>query len=461
MNIQTLKDRFRIRLPGLGRAARADAPEPFSAELAAPAVQVVAIEKHAYAFGLDWRFFTDRKDLGQTLRAAKRDGFNHQVVTQTEDLVGLARLEKGAVKGRLHCASLQLVQSVSQGGMELFVFQLDQELYALVALNDSRPIVDFEKIGSRSDILSLAGEFQLAQVGHTIRQAGNTGALEHEEPIKLSEAFGRLDETTRIKKIPDYKLLLIGLAVALGLGLAVNFVHSYLNAEKIKQRQAREARERDPNFVYEKAIGASMQDIGLPARVQLERWRTTLRPIPVSRQGWTLTSIVCLPQECKLAWKRSYGSFIDFYAASQANEMGHVENQDAGNPANSRIETTLKVSAMPEGRPGLDRQALTGLTDIQRPLASQLQDLSLLSASKVSMKVAELYPATGGLNVAQIDKPVVRGEWTFTHDLWSLDEVNFTQASLVLESITLSPDEKSGQWTYSLKGHYYAKGKSF
>jgi hypothetical protein len=461
MNILALKDRLRIRLPGLKRASSADVPAQAIAVPSSPAVQVARIEKHTFAFGLDWRFFTDRKDLGQALRGAKRDGFSHHVVNQTEDLVGLARLEKGAVKGPLHCASLQLVQSVSQGGVELFVFHLDQDVYSLIALNDSRPILDFERIGSRSEILALAGEFQLAQVGHTIRQAGNTGVLEHEEPIKLSEAFGRLDETTRFKVIPDYKLLFIGLAVAVGLGLAVHLVYRYINAENIKQQQALEARERDPNFVYEKGIDASMKEIGLPASIQLERWRTTLRPIPLSRQGWTLTSIVCMQQECKLAWNRSYGNFLDFYAAAQANEVSQVESQDAGNPASSRIETTLKVSALPEGTPGLDRQNLPELTGIQRPLSSQLQDLSLLPNSSVSMNVPVLFPAADGVSLAQINKPVVRAEWSFTHELWSLDEVNFTHPSLVLDSFTLAPDEKSGQWNYSLKGHYYAKGKAF
>lgn len=460
MSTQALKESFRLRLPWLKRpptnALAQENPEP-----AYPAVQIISIEKHDYAFGLDWRFYTDHKDLRQTLRSAKRDGFTHHLITHTDDLVGLARVPEGEGPKRLHCASLQLAQSIAQGGVELFVFQLDEDLYSLVGLSDSRPIIGFEKTGSQAEILSLAGEFQFSQAGHTIRQVGNTGVLEHEESIRLSEAFGRLDKTTQIKKIPDYKLLLIGLAWALLLSVAVYFVYAYANEAKLKQQRLNEARARDPNYIYEKGIQASMKAIGVPASAQLERWRATLRPIPLSRQGWTLKSLVCVAQECKLVWKRNYGSFIDFYAAAQPNEIDHVESQDAGNPASSQIETTLKVSAAPEATPGLDRQKLPDLTGMQRALSSQLQDLSLLPKSSVAMSLPALYPATAGLSVAEISSPVVSGEWSFTHELWSLGEVNFTHPSLVLDSITLAPDATSGQWTYSLKGHYYAKGKTY
>lgn len=442
--------------PGTEAEAEAEA-----AMLRVPAAQAVKINQHHFVFGLEWRFFTDSRDLGRTVRAAKRDGFDHHVVAQTDDLVGIGRIPSLPKKNRLYSASLHLSQSVSRGGAELFVFKLDADLFCLVALNDSRPIIGFEKVGTRSDIMALAGEFQLSQVGYTIRQAGNTGALEHEEPIKLSEAFGQPDDETRVKAIPDYKILALKVAAVVGIGVMGFFIYGFINEAKIKAASERLARERDPNFLYEREVEASMKKTGMPAQQQMERWRATIQDIPLSRQGWTLTDIACQPDQCTLNWVRDYGSYSEFFAAPQANEVRSTESQTANNPASSKIQTVLTVPPAFVAAGGLDRKQLPGLAQTQRLLASQLQDLSLLENSSVELKNAELYPAPSGLKAAQINKPVVRGEWTIEHEIWSLNDLSFSMPGLVAESLSIVQPEKSNSWVYTLKGRYYAKGKDY
>jgi hypothetical protein len=457
-----LKAKLAKLLPNKKTAPGAEAEaEAEAALLRVPASQAVKINQHHFVFGLDWRFFTDSKDLSRTVRGAKRDGFDHQVVAQTDDLVGIGRIPTPPKKARLYSASLHLSQSVSRGGMELFVFKLDADLFCLVALNDSRPIIGFEKAGTRSDIMTLAGEFQLSQVGYTIRQAGNTGALEHEEPIKLTEAFGPPDDNTRVKAIPDYKIIALKVAAVVGIGVMGFFIYGYINEAKIKAAAERLARERDPNFLYEREVEASMKKTGLSAQEQMERWRATIQDIPVSRQGWRLTDIACQPEQCTLNWSRDYGSYTEFFAVPLAHEVRSTESQAANNPASSNIQTVLTVPAAPVAAGGLDRKQLPGLPQIQRLLASQLQDLSLLENSSVELKNAELYPAPAGLKAAQINKPVVRGEWTIAHEIWSLNDLSFSIPGLVAESLSIAQPEKSNSWVYTLKGRYYAKGKDF
>ena len=205
-----------------------------------------------------------------------------------------------------------------------------------------------------------------------------------------------------------------------------------------------------------------MKKTGLPAQQQMERWRATIQDIPVSRQGWTLTDIACQPEQCTLNWARDYGSYAEFFAVPLAHEVRSTESQAANNPASSKIQTVLTVPPAPVATVGLDRKQLPGLPQTQRLLASQLQDLSLLENSSVELKNAELYPAPAGLNAAQINKPVVRGEWTIAHEIWSLNDLSFSIPGLVAEnlSIVVQP-EKSNSWVYTLKGRYYAKGKDF
>lgn len=455
------KSKLKEKLKKIGlapKSARTDA-EASPSELAA--AQIVMVENQHYVFGLEWRFFTDSKDLNRTLRAAKRDGFTHKVVTQTEDLVGIGRIPTPPRKGRLHSASLQLAQGVSMGGLELFVFKLDQDLFGLVALNESRPIIGFEKLGNRSEIMALAGEFQLSQIGYTIRQLGNTGALEHEEPIKLSEAFAQPEESsTRIKAIPDYKILLLKTLAVVAVGMLVFFVYGSINEAKIKENMKRMAQERDPNFIYEKDIQGGMSSTGLPAQVQMERWRSAIKDIPLTRQGWSLTGINCLPNECTLSWKREYGSYADFFAVSQAHELRSTESQTANNPASSTIQTVLKVPTV-QSSIALERENLPKLEDTHRLLASQLQDLSLLKNSTVELKKPELFPAAAGLTLEQINRPVVRGDWSISHEIWSLNDLSFPIPAMVIDSLNISPPQKSNSWTYTLKGRFYAKGKDF
>lgn len=472
MNIQDLKSKLAERLLKLKRAKKSAIPhatpsnaegleETGPAEPALPLAHIEVVEKHNYVFGLDWRFFTDRKDLSQTLSLAKKDGYTHRVITQTEDLVGIGRILETKKKGKLHSASLQLAQGVSLGGVEIFVFQLETDHFCLIALNESRAVIGYEKTGTRDEILTLAGEFQLAHVGHNIRQVGNTGALEHEEHVKLAEAFARPDDTTRINKIPNYKILFISSVVILGIILLIYSIYGYLNEAKSKAAAQKIAQEKDPNFLYEKSIDVVMQNVGLHAQIQLERWRSTIKDVPLSRQGWSLTGIECAPEECKLGWKRDFGSFADFFTVSQAGESKNTESQEANNPANSSIQTILKVSPASNDSRGLQREKLPTLTELQRPLASQLQDLSLLPKSTVALKVPELFSGSPGVAGPQILKPVVRGDWSIVHDIWSLNDLSFNIPAMVAESLTVSPVEKTSQWVYTLKGHYYAKGKDF
>lgn len=459
MKIQEIKDKLKALLSQRAGSGKQAAQEQQPTTPQTPAAQVVVIEKHTYAFGFEWRFYTDRKNLGQGLRQAKREGLSHYAVTQGEDLFGVARLEASKRVKKPISASLQLSQVFSRGGLELFVFQLESDSFCLVALNDSRPISGFERVGSRSEILALAGEFQLAQVGTTIRQLGNTGALEHEEPISLTEAFGQVEEYTGVRQIPDYKFLLLTLLGIFVVCVVAFMVYGYFNEAKLKSEIARQARERDPDFIYEREIANSMKNTGLPAQVQLERWRNVILGVPLSKQGWTLTGISCQPDECQLSWQRSYGSYADFFATSQANETRSTESQDAANPAKSSIKTHLKIPPAASVSPGLEREKLSPLQQVQRPLASLLQDISLLANSNVQLKNAELYPANLGLNPQQVSKPVVRGEWGLTHELWSLEDLSFTLPALTLDSLTLVQVDKSSQWLYTLKGFYYAKAK--
>jgi hypothetical protein len=55
----------------------------------------------------------------------------------------------------------------------------------------------------------------------------------------------------------------------------------------------------------------------------------------------------------------------------------------------------------------------------------------------------------------------VRGEWSINHDIWSFNELSFNIPGMVVESLSITPPDKSTPWLYTLKGRYYAKGKDY
>ena len=447
--INAVQERLRLLVKG-----QEDTTLP---ELSVPAVQSVSIERQHYVFGLDWRFFSDSKDLRQTLSAARRSGLSHYAKTSTDDLVGLGHGLDPQQSAKAYSGALQLAETVSRGGMELFVFKLAEDVFSITALQDARPLVDFDRVGTRSEIFALAGQFQMQQVGQDLRQAGNTGTLDNEEPVKLAEAFGKPQSTARVKPLPNYRQQLILLIAVLGLGLTMWLVWGWLNAENIKASQAKRVREQEPNFIYEKAAGDLMNIPGLPAQQQLDSWRQVIKNIPVKKKGWELTGVICQPQVCQAKWIRSFGNYKEFYLEALPGLLGSRETQDADNPALGGIQAELKVPLPPSPGRMPSRADLPALRELTVSLASQLQDLALLPNGSVQMKAPDLYPPTPGIKTEQIQKPIVRGEWSMTHDLWTLGELTFNGPSLVADSLSLVKSETTNEWTYTLTGHYYAK----
>lgn len=423
--------------------------------------QVCMIERRPYAFGLDWRFYGDGKELRQTLWAAHRSGLSHYILGDTQDLIGLMRGLSGTFKGKPQAAALQLAQSVSRGGMELFVFKIGPDLYSITGLQDSRPVLPFDRVGSRSEILTLAGQFQLQCVGQELRQAGNTGELEDEENLKLADAFGQPVEKVGLKAVPNFRLILIGAGALLVLGLIGGTTSWWLGKERAQAEQTRKQRESDPNVMYEKVVEAGVKAMGLPAQLQLSSWRETVKDIPESHAGWDLNKVNCSADRCEALWERKFGNYQDFYLTPLPGLIAAADSQTADNPAQAGIKTVHKVNLPANPTEALARADLPPLRESMQLLASQLQDLALLPNGDVKVGQPALYPAVQGVNAQQVHKPVVQGKWSLSHELWTLGDLDFKGKGLSFQTLTIVRDEKTQEWMYLLTGSYHAKAKDF
>lgn len=419
----------------------------------------VEVGRNYFSFGLEWQLFSDRKELSTLLRNSQEKGYSHYVVSSSEDMVGLVAGIGSKESKKAMSAAIHLAETSSLGGLEVFIFELPNRLYSLTALNDSQPVQYFDQVGSQEEVLGLVAEYRALQSDQPIRYVGNVEFFENIEQLALNDAFKRPDNRASLTPLPNYRLRKLLALVLVPSVLAFAAGAAWFQHMQQVEEQERIAREQDPNYIYENAVGPAMQQTGLQAQITLERWRELIFRIPTARVGWKLDKITCQPTACTVSWKRDFGSYQDFHATPLDGTTSSTEAQNGDSPANAGITTVLTVPSQPAEAMGLKRADLPGLRQTLQQVASQLQDISLLKDVEVKLKKPELYPATGA-SIEQINNPVAKGEWTITHELWTLSDLSFDLPNLVLQNLTITQNEKTKDWTYTLTGNYYARGKS-
>jgi hypothetical protein len=211
----------------------------------------------------------------------------------------------------------------------------------------------------------------------------------------------------------------------------------------------------DPNLLYEKSIEPALKQVAGGGRVQIDTWMQTIGKLPLKTAGWRLNAVNCNLQSCTATWHRQYGNFSELFQSIPVAYASRTENMDAAKPGNSTATTTHLLVSQPNMQV-LARNNLPVAKDLLSQFSSQLQDISLIENMSLLMDKPKLFPDTAQGGLDALHKPVMRGVWTISHDLWSLDSLNL-YPFVVPETLELqfSPD-KQGNIAYTLKGSYYA-----
>jgi hypothetical protein len=444
-----------------GKDKRKDMAHDFRQAQEVEMAKSILIGRNHYVFAVDWRLYTRQRDLSRTMRNLQRQGYSH-CVTTAPDMAGFASGVDRKIRQKPHSAALHLSETASNGGVEMFVFRITDRLYSLTVLSDAKPVPHFDQVGTFEEVMSLIQEYQTLQSGQSIRYVSNIDKIEGVESLDklaLNEAFGQPVSETALLTLPNYQLrLLLALVLVpaslLFLGGGYWFYTQQQEADKRRQAQMQ-----DPNLAYEQKIDAALQQIGPFAPELLDRWRATIGQLPVSHVGWRLDKISCQLDACTASWLRESGSFNDFKSHPPPGISGMSSSQPGESPAQALIETTFPV-VIADAQRQWKRSDLPDSEQAAMSLASQLQDIALLKEAEVKLKPAELFPSTGAV-AAQLARPVVRGEWSIQHELWSLGDLRLQLPAQAVQSLTIKLDEKTRNWVYTLTGHYYAKGKNY
>jgi hypothetical protein len=188
---------------------------------------------------------------------------------------------------------MHLATKMSQGGLELYAFALPKGAYAVVAINESRPIPGFDFVGPFAPAKELIDEFQAIQAGHPVRGVGNAGLIEGEEHIEPEDIFGEPAKQARIKAMPGTRSTtwLIGLAVLLALGFAGAMYWLQEQRKDVLEEVKRD--EVNPVLEYRNNLQNALKALPPAGPRMLKDWLHSIDQLPVVNHGWRLNKVEC------------------------------------------------------------------------------------------------------------------------------------------------------------------------
>lgn len=418
-------------------------------------VQLVQIEGKSFIFGLEWRLIPPTRALIRTISLARNEGKSMYVISEMEDIIGLGvgnRLRRGPK----FSAALHLASKFSQGGLELYAFELSNLQVAVVALNESRPIPGFDYVGDSTNARNLIDEFLAIQSGQMIRQVGNAGLLEAEESVSVEDIFDFPVRAARIRALSNgrstrwllYLCGLIVLSVAAGL--------YWLEYERKEFIQASRQNAETVDVIYRRSLTAALRNLPSAGHARFESWLKVINDLPLAHKGWRLVRVECVGSECKAQWDRVYGNFSDFMNAVPPHTKRSEEVQVKDNPVKASILTWHALDEQPEKIVRIDPENLPKMQAGLRELSDRLQDLSLLGQAQTQVDKPSLFG--DGPGPEQIENPIFKGGWSLSHELWILRYLiipdHCVAQSLELELFNHKGEENR---VFKAKGDYYVR----
>ena len=416
----------------------------------------IAIKNNVFLFGIEWELSPFSSGKNKELENQRKNGKSCYATSPLEDVVGYIGAAPHT-KNKNFAAALHLADRYSQGGIEIFCFQIKKDEYSFIALNDSKPVPGHDYIGNKENVWELGSDFANLQENQAIRYIGNSGIFEMEEPLTLEKAFGNPQSTSQFRTIHNRPLIItMAFCVLISLGIIVG-IDSYITHLKAKEEKERLALLNDPNRLYEQNIEKALNKLSAGGRIQIDNWMDTIGKMPLKISGWRLEKVKCTIENCTASWKRIYGNFSDLFVNIPIPVMSSSEQLDAAKPENSTAITVHALSS-PILTNKLERKDLPKIKEVLSQLNSQMQDLSLLDNSSVSIEKPVLFPSTAQGTMDTLQKPVLSGTWSLQLELWTLSSLKISPY-LMTESLEISFSDGKNPTVYSLKGSYYANYK--
>ena len=404
------------------RMWKARSPQHTAAKKEAPAASTLLIgeiENRRYVFGLDWRMIPPTRSLTRTLALARDEGVSWYGLSEMEDVIGLAGHTKW-LRGPHYSAPLHLASRFSQGGLELFVFELQGPEFVVIALQESRPLPGFDYLGGLDRARELIDEFLAIQRGQPIRLVGNTSLLEGQEPVAPEDIFSEPVPAARLQHLLLLRVIRNLLLVTAVLGLALWLAFDHMERQRLKTQEDLRNSPSYQQSQYQSSLHEALQTLAPPGQFVLKAWYDCIAALPLKLQGWRLAGIECQLTECKVRWSREYGTYADFVANLPAGAQSTEERVGESEPMNGDIYTLHPI-----GRPSSKNELpMNDLPDEKlglQQLMDSFREWALLGPA--SSKVGALQLLGTSQNPEMLSSSVSSASWSLRHGLWLLPQL--------------------------------------
>ncbi len=419
-----------------------------------------------YIFGLDWRMIPPVRRLPRALAMARKEGQFWYVTSELGDFAGFLKHPKW-LRGRHYAASLHLAALSSHGGLELFVFVFPDNRYAVLALQESRPLPGMDHLTDEVTARAMVEEFLTIQRGQPIRLVGNTSWLEGQETLLPEDIFADPAKSAKLRSLHSGRVagrLLILVLLAAG---AYVFGDEYLEEQRretLVQLQSSPAYQQKK---YNEGLTQAWSQVGPEADVVLPTWYALLSQLPLYHHGWGLQRIECEISQCKTHWLREFGSYEDFLQHLPLGATGIDESESNQESVTSKIVSVHPLVFQQNSMP-VKEEWLKNERSSRRHLGDLFQDFQMLGKASVLIEPAALFG--GDQNPQVLKDAVLSGKWSLRHQLWLLPSISlprFVRVQNLLVELRPDPKEKSQAAAsaqppgavpqFELSGAYYAK----
>jgi hypothetical protein len=408
----------------------------------------VEFDHHYFVVGLEWRWFSPAEKLFRsTLDQLREEGMKWYAGNDVQGIVGICS-NIAAARQTMHSAALHLANRWSNGGLELFAFGLPQQRVAVVALNDRRPIPGYDFVGNMQAARRLIDEFETIHRGQIVRRVGDLQLLADEEQLSADTVFDQPGSVSKLRSISNQHKLSLSIGSLILLACALGAIY-YANLSQANQEVVPQNQPPDPNLAYNQKVKQQLGSIDNQSQVLYAAWVSLVTKLPLTNQGWSLTQVECAPASCTAEWKRQFGSADDFYSSVplQASKVQSVETEK--DLLAQRLQTRFETPAVATHK---TYQYLSDLPEEEqgfRSVASWLQDLSLIGASKVQIDKAQFWQAPP--EVTLIKKPLFKGTWSVELPL------GLTTDLVVPPFATVTALKVNLDKHYQLSGEFYVR----
>ncbi len=429
-------------------------PEVQPSASEAPPPMLTVIEGVRYVLGLEWRLIPPTRSLQRTLSLARKEDKKQYVLTEMQDIIGFC----GPLPqkwGKTYSAALHLAGRMSQGGLELYAFELTNGQSMVVALNESKPIPGFDFVGEPAVGRGLVDEFMAIEQGQPIRFVGNAGWLEGEETVYLEDIFANPARSACLKRLMAANAVKWMAGGTVALASSVGGGQYWMELEREEQLAASRIVVMDPNDQYRQTLSKAWRDVPPPGVGLLRQWQNLMADLPLVHEGWQLQKVECDAKACTAQWTRMYGSYEDFFKQLPPHTDQAKEVQEGDDALQARVVTTHAV-VPEEAKTPWPQTPLPAMEPALRELASELQNFSLLGKVKVAMAKPALFG--GNQDPQSLKQAVMTGQWSVQHDASTLGYLTVPPHGVAKRLVLqVSPTKEQAAMTYLFEGQYYVQ----